>query len=366
MLFLFRDMITWLRRARKGGAFVSEVCFAVRYVVQILLGRRRVIVVDRSAPGVGDLLCVAACLPSLREKHKGAWLVLVAAAQNQGLAAATHAADAVVVRESASYSLLLHRGFTLLAPLLPDEQYPPRTRPRRHLAAEFAAALEVPPPTSPCELRVQPGIQRRIDAALRTQSLDIDDFLVVHTGPSWRVKEWPNASWEILANFVRHRLGLRVVQIGTDMGSDLQARAAPRWPGAVDWVNRFTLVETAAIIARARMFIGIDSGPMHIACSLRRPIIGLFGPTDGNAFLFPSPFNYALHAALPCIGCHHDPGGPGHYRSGCRNGIDCMHALTPECVFAAISAEVQRAGNSTPLPVPATPADSASSTAIQS
>ena len=58
----------------------------------------------------------------------------------------------------------------------------------------------------------------------------------------------------------------------------------PQLPDAIDLVGRLTLPEVAACMARCAIFIGNDSGLMHIAAAAGCPTLGLFGPTPANEY----------------------------------------------------------------------------------
>lgn len=55
-------------------------------------------------------------------------------------------------------------------------------------------------------------------------------------------------------------------------------------PGAVDLVGKLTLPEVAAVLARAALYVGNDSGLMHIAAATGAPTLGLFGPTPSDEY----------------------------------------------------------------------------------
>ena len=55
-------------------------------------------------------------------------------------------------------------------------------------------------------------------------------------------------------------------------------------PGAINLAGRLTLPEIAAFLARSRLFIGNDSGLMHLAAASGVPTLGLFGPTNAAAY----------------------------------------------------------------------------------
>jgi heptosyltransferase-3 len=54
--------------------------------------------------------------------------------------------------------------------------------------------------------------------------------------------------------------------------------------GRVDLSGQLTLRELAALTARARLFFGVDSAPMHIAAAMGTPVVALFGPSDEHAW----------------------------------------------------------------------------------
>jgi len=62
------------------------------------------------------------------------------------------------------------------------------------------------------------------------------------------------------------------------------------YPEAIDLRNRLNLIELPALIKRASVVISNDSAPLHIASSLNKPIVALFGPTSANRY-GPYPLN---------------------------------------------------------------------------
>ena len=55
-------------------------------------------------------------------------------------------------------------------------------------------------------------------------------------------------------------------------------------PGAVDLGGRLTLPEASACLARCALFVGNDSGLMHLAAAIGTPTLGLFGPTPAREY----------------------------------------------------------------------------------
>ncbi|WP_339933520.1 glycosyltransferase family 9 protein [uncultured Brevundimonas sp.] len=97
-------------------------------------------------------------------------------------------------------------------------------------------------------------------------------------------KSWPADRWGILVEKLRAEPrfdGWRFMLVG---GPGDHAPAAPALKAAaeraIDCVGRGDILASAAAIDRATLFVGNDSGLMHVAAAARRPTLGLFGPTE--------------------------------------------------------------------------------------
>lgn len=99
-------------------------------------------------------------------------------------------------------------------------------------------------------------------------------------------------------------------------GAGEAARPAPPTP---------TLADLAALLTCCRLFVGADSGPLHLAALLGTPVVQLLGPTDPveNA-PHPQTPSRALRVGLSCSPC----------RRGCA-AANCMKRITPDSVTAA-------------------------------
>ena len=98
-------------------------------------------------------------------------------------------------------------------------------------------------------------------------------------GTIWETKHWGSGKF---AEVARHFIGkdfavaLWAAAVSAAVCEDV-ARLAP---GAVDIAGETTLTELAGLIRRSAISIANDSGPMHLAVALDRPVVSVFGPTD--------------------------------------------------------------------------------------
>jgi heptosyltransferase III len=149
--------------------------------------------------------------------------------------------------------------------------------------AQLGAILGLSPPPSP--------VAWTSDAdRCRVSHLLPGDRPIVALAPTanWRPKVWPA---DRFASVFRRLAELGVLHavpvILGGPGPAEHAMAEPLLallPDAVDLVGRLTLPEVVACLGRATLFIGNDSGLMHLSAATGTPTIGLFGPTDSATY----------------------------------------------------------------------------------
>jgi ADP-heptose:LPS heptosyltransferase len=180
-------------------------------------------------------------------------------------------------------------------------------------------------------LHCEPSVMERMKSLLVEKGIS-GPFVVINTGPSWPVREWPHESWVALVHELKKEGDVQIVQLGTDSHFDIGKVELKPIPGVVSLVNQLTLEESAAIIELADVFVGIDSGLLHIAVSVGTSSVGLWGATSPQ-FRF-SVANRRLFVVSPveCQGCHHRVPRL-HWITGCPFDIKCMKEIGVEEVL---------------------------------
>ncbi len=112
---------------------------------------------------------------------------------------------------------------------------------------------------------------------------------VVALGPTanWAGKVWPAERFVALFRALQPLLPGARAAVFAGPGAAERAMAAPvlaALPGAVDLAGRLSLAEAAACLSRCRLFVGNDSGLMHLAAAAGTPTLGLFGPSLASEY----------------------------------------------------------------------------------
>jgi hypothetical protein len=109
--------------------------------------------------------------------------------------------------------------------------------------------------------------------------------IVVNLGASKPANRWPPERFGELAARLAAACGGPVVFTGGPADVEagrLAERAAAGAPGVASLVGETDLRQLVALCARARLFVGCDTGPMHVAAAVDTPVVALFGPADAR------------------------------------------------------------------------------------
>jgi lipopolysaccharide heptosyltransferase I len=106
-------------------------------------------------------------------------------------------------------------------------------------------------------------------------------WLALCPGARWENKRWPMESFETLTrNLLMEQSDLRVVVLGGKEDAALGARLGAIGARCLDKTGQTTLPEMVEWIRASEAMVTNDTGPMHVAAALGKPVVALFGPTD--------------------------------------------------------------------------------------
>jgi ADP-heptose:LPS heptosyltransferase len=153
-------------------------------------------------------------------------------------------------------------------------------------------------------------------------------LLAVHVGAGTAAKRWPRQHWNrLIERFLED--GWRVVVVGGPEDPPAAEILTPH-ERLRDWTGRLTVTQTTALLERADLFIGADSGPAHLASSAGTLSVILFSGTNDPRQWRPwSRHSLILRHRVSCQPCH---------RKVCPLADHpCMSGLDPDRVYRAAS-----------------------------
>jgi len=157
------------------------------------------------------------------------------------------------------------------------------------------------------------------------------EYIVVHPFSGWEYRSWPLAEFRSFAQQMLREHAYDVVFICSAGESGLLAPLRESFSDTerVQFFPSSDILDTAAMIQRAALFVGNDSGPLHLAALLGVPVVGLFGPAPPERtapFASRGVFIYHKVACSPCT------------QTVCTMpGNSCMKRIDVQEVFDVVS-----------------------------
>lgn len=251
---------------------------------------------------LGDIVAAEPISRLARRQHPGSRIAWVTRKPYASVPAAFQAVDAVIpVTCLTEWLLLRASGLEPAWDLHINQRYCPRCQVPVHkygaaggidsanyyrsgnLLAVQCLSAGLPVLTTAPELRIDPAAA---DAVAR---LSLPSRLVViHCASNEASRDWPRANWTALLDQVLRESSLSVAEIGLHPTVITEDSSRER-----SLCGKLTIDQTTAVLSRATLFIGIDSGPAHLANALGVPAVILLGGYKGFVGYMPYSGGYA-------------------------------------------------------------------------
>jgi heptosyltransferase I len=169
------------------------------------------------------------------------------------------------------------------------------------------------------EVPIDPAARESIDHAIPAGQSPI----VIIPGARWDTKRWSVDGFREIAARIRNQ-NIPVLLLGSPDEAALCNQIEQGVPGTINLAGKTNLAQMIAALDRARLVIGNDSGPLHVAVALGKPVVALYGPTDPN---FVGPYGQLDHVIRFDVPCH-----PCRRRTCDHHS--CMRGVTVDAVWA--------------------------------
>jgi ADP-heptose:LPS heptosyltransferase len=177
-------------------------------------------------------------------------------------------------------------------------------------------------------------------------------LVVLHpgSGDNFPGRRWSASGFAAVGRLARARHGARVAVTGS-AGEEALCRGVAQavGPGAATVAGRTGLEGLIGVLFRARALVSNDTGPVHLASALARPVLALFGPNTPTLYGPLSPGSRAFFVGLPCSPCL----TTDNYRSSRCRLHTCMAAIPTGEVATALDRLLAGAGSPEAACVPA-------------
>jgi predicted lipopolysaccharide heptosyltransferase III len=157
----------------------------------------------------------------------------------------------------------------------------------------------------------------------RSQSI-----VILQPGARYWFKAWPAERFAELADRLTSQYGYQVLIGGSDQDIDLAQQIRQMTKSSpVIMAGRTTIKQFASIAKTSALFVGSDSGAMHIASAVGTPVVALFGPSNPREWAPRGGPVEVLYKEIDCRSCFHPT---------CTRGEEnCMRLIAVHEVFAA-------------------------------
>lgn len=163
-------------------------------------------------------------------------------------------------------------------------------------------------------------------------------LLTIAPGTVWETKHWRREGFaEVARHFLKR--GFAVALIGSAREHEACREVAAAAPGVINLAGQTLLSDLAALIRRSSICLTNDSGPMHLAVALDRPVASIFGPTDE---VWIGPYRRpgaVLRTDLPCAPCYL------RALKRCPHGHACMSGISAQMVIDRLEASLTGRGS---------------------
>jgi lipopolysaccharide heptosyltransferase II len=156
-------------------------------------------------------------------------------------------------------------------------------------------------------------------------------WMIVNPGARWPNKRWPMASYAAVVRKVAAKHpDVHFAILGGKTDSEAGASIGKACPErCLDLTAQTSLSEMIEWIRLSELVVSNDTGPMHVAAALGKPVVSIFGPTDPRRTGPHGQAERVLRVPLPCAPClkpvcHHRP------------RLECLEAISPERVCDAV------------------------------
>jgi len=168
-------------------------------------------------------------------------------------------------------------------------------------------------------------------AVERRRNASRSQWVTLLPGARWPNKRWPVEHFiALVSQLGTARPDVHIAVLGGESDRELGAAIAKTAPDrCLDLTGQLNLPEMVEWIRLTSVVVSNDTGPMHVAAALRRPIVAMFGPTEPRRTGPYGQIESTLQTRLPCVPC---------MRAECTwaEPLECLRRISPQTVLERV------------------------------
>jgi len=178
---------------------------------------------------------------------------------------------------------------------------------------------------------------------LNKYNINSEKIITIHLSSYYwnNIRSWPLDNFiNLIYQIINHFQNLRIIILGSkdEIFIKKQINEKIKHPKVINIIGQTTLSQMSAIIKYSHLFIGNDSGPLHIARAFKIPSIGIFGPTSPKQVISDWENFIPVQKKLPCVPCYlHQP----FFKPKCKEPL-CLTSLSVDEVWTAVETMLKK------------------------
>ncbi len=260
--------------------------------------------------------------------------------------------DMVFFRSAGIRNVIGHLGLEPLPPRTKGKALPVEEHEAVHLMTRLARSGLATNPEEPLDMNLaltqeeHAAAEKWLQAAV-PHSAERRLLIGIGPGSKWPSKIWPSERFEELGRRLTQELQVYPIVFGSPAERQLAERLTGAWRMGANGAGGLSIRTASAVLARCQLYVGNDTGTMHLAAAVGTPCVAIMSAQDWPGRWNPyGPSHIVLRRSVPCEGC---------FLSVCdREALRCLREISVEDVLTACKKVLERSALPCHAPAPIT------------